>query len=86
MVMQNMDELFDPDIPRDLIAANHACVCNLAKAPWAPVDWRVLLSEINLPTYLPSPYRVPEKLRIHPKPTPIPPASPPDTDTPSFEF
>lgn len=39
MVMQNMDELFDADIPRDLITANHACVCNLAKAPWAPVDW-----------------------------------------------
>lgn len=42
MVMQNMDELFDLDIPRDWIAANHACVCNIAKAPWAPVDWLVV--------------------------------------------
>lgn len=39
MVIRNMDELFDLEIPRDWIAANHACVCNLAKASWAPVDW-----------------------------------------------
>lgn len=25
----------------DWIAANHACVCNLTKADWAPIDWFV---------------------------------------------
>lgn len=39
LVIRNMDELFDMDLPFDFIAANHACVCNYAKDPWADADW-----------------------------------------------
>ncbi|KAE8441185.1 hypothetical protein EG329_005785 [Mollisiaceae sp. DMI_Dod_QoI] len=40
LVMRNMDELFDYELPgRDWIAANHACVCNLDSDSWAPEDW-----------------------------------------------
>lgn len=39
LVLRNMDELFDMDLPFDFIAANHACVCNYAKDPWADADW-----------------------------------------------
>jgi inositol 3-alpha-galactosyltransferase len=38
---ENMDSVFDhaTSLPQDFIAANHACVCNLDKDPWAPEDW-----------------------------------------------
>ncbi|MCJ1361419.1 hypothetical protein MMC16_000519 [Acarospora aff. strigata] len=40
MICRNMDSLFDFTLPgRDWLAANHACVCNLDKDPWAPADW-----------------------------------------------
>ena len=40
LVLRNMDELFDIDLPaRDWIAANHACVCNLDSDSWAPDNW-----------------------------------------------
>lgn len=40
LVMQNMDELFEFDLPgKDWIAANHACVCNLDHDSWAPANW-----------------------------------------------
>lgn len=39
LVRRNMDELFDMGLPRDWIAANHACVCNLDNDSWAPEDW-----------------------------------------------
>ena len=38
-VYSNMDELFDIDLPRCWIAANHACVCNLDHDKWAPDNW-----------------------------------------------
>lgn len=40
LILRNMDELFDLSLPPDHIAANHACVCNLDRQPWAPSDWR----------------------------------------------
>lgn len=42
-IFRNMDEVFSvaDDLPSDWIAANHACVCNLDKDPWAPSDWNV---------------------------------------------
>lgn len=45
LVLRNMDELLSlPDkgstpLPPDWIAANHACICNLYRQPWAPEDW-----------------------------------------------
>ncbi|KAI4251496.1 MAG: hypothetical protein LQ352_004809 [Teloschistes flavicans] len=40
-VYKNMDEVFDIDIPgNDWIGANHACVCNLDRDPWAPDTWK----------------------------------------------
>ncbi len=42
MICRNMDSLFDVSLPgRDWLAANHACVCNLDKDPWAPNNWNV---------------------------------------------
>lgn len=39
-IRKNMDHIFDVELPAsDWIAANHACVCNLDKDPWAPDDW-----------------------------------------------
>lgn len=40
MIRRNLDSLFDFSLPGpDWLAANHACVCNLDKDPWAPADW-----------------------------------------------
>lgn len=39
LVRRNMDELFGLDLPRDWIAANHVCCCNLDKDSWAPDSW-----------------------------------------------
>jgi len=40
LIMQNMDELFEMELPRDWIAANHACSCNWSRDKWALDDWR----------------------------------------------
>lgn len=40
-IFQNPDHIFNTQIPDDWIAANHACVCNLDRDPWAPVDWTI---------------------------------------------
>lgn len=39
---RNMDCVFEHEttLPADWIAANHACVCNKERDPWAPEDWR----------------------------------------------
>jgi inositol 3-alpha-galactosyltransferase len=39
---RNMDCVFEheADLPSDWIAANHACVCNKERDPWAPDNWR----------------------------------------------
>ncbi|KAI6824162.1 nucleotide-diphospho-sugar transferase [Hortaea werneckii] len=41
-IYRNMDEIFTEAerLPHDWLAANHACVCNLERDPWAPADWR----------------------------------------------
>lgn len=41
LVFQNMDELLEMDLPKDWIAANHACVCNWSRDKWALDDWSV---------------------------------------------
>lgn len=41
VIMRNMDELFDLPLPKDSIAAVHACACNPRKLPHYPVDWYV---------------------------------------------
>lgn len=41
MLRRNMDTIFDVKLPGpDWIAANHACVCNRDRDPWAPDEWR----------------------------------------------
>ncbi|KAK8205266.1 hypothetical protein M8818_004978 [Zalaria obscura] len=41
ILTKNMDHVFEKQLPdTDWIAANHACVCNLDKDPWAPEDWK----------------------------------------------
>lgn len=40
LVLRNMDELLDIPLPKDWIAANHACVCNLDSDSWAPASWK----------------------------------------------
>ncbi|KAG1801499.1 glycosyltransferase family 8 protein [Suillus plorans] len=39
IVMRNMDELFDIDLPNNWIAAAHVCACNPRKLPHYPADW-----------------------------------------------
>lgn len=39
IVMRNMDELFDIELPEDSIAATHVCACNPRKLPHYPPDW-----------------------------------------------
>lgn len=40
ILRKNMDHVFQRELPApDWIAANHACVCNLDRDPWAPDDW-----------------------------------------------
>lgn len=68
IIRKNMDEVFDKQLPAsDWLAANHACVCNLDKDPWAPSDW----TEENC-AYTPTEH--PEALT---HPTPVTPDSRP---------
>lgn len=72
-VYQNMDEVFDIQLPgRDWIAANQACVCNLDHDSWAPDNWNAA----NCPyTLLSHPASLIEA-------TPVPPnEKPPHTHT-----
>ncbi|CAL1696128.1 unnamed protein product [Somion occarium] len=39
VVLRNMDELMDHDLPSDWIAAVHACACNPRRFPHYPDDW-----------------------------------------------
>ncbi|OAX44738.1 nucleotide-diphospho-sugar transferase [Rhizopogon vinicolor AM-OR11-026] len=39
IVMRNMDELFDIEMPPSWIAAAHVCACNPRKLPHYPSDW-----------------------------------------------
>ncbi|PCH33510.1 glycosyltransferase family 8 protein [Wolfiporia cocos MD-104 SS10] len=39
IVMRNMDELMDIELPSDWIAAAHVCACNPRKLPHYPSDW-----------------------------------------------
>ena len=39
LILQNMDELLEMELPRDCIAANHACTCNWSRDKWALDDW-----------------------------------------------
>ena len=39
IVMRNMDELMELDLPSDWIAAAHACTCNPRKLAHYPEDW-----------------------------------------------
>lgn len=37
---QNPDSVFEIDMPRDWIAANHACICTPDGASWQPAAWQ----------------------------------------------
>lgn len=39
IVMKNMDELMELDLPKDHIAAAHVCACNPRKLEHYPADW-----------------------------------------------
>lgn len=39
IVMRNMDELMELDLPSDRISAAHACACNPRKLAHYPADW-----------------------------------------------
>jgi len=39
IILRNMDELMDLDLPKDQIAAAHVCACNPRKLPHYPADW-----------------------------------------------
>ena len=42
IILKNMDELMEMDLPNDWIAAVHACACNPRKFPHYPTDWYVI--------------------------------------------
>ena len=42
LVRQNMDELMAMNLPKNHIAASHACTCNPRKLSHYPADWSVL--------------------------------------------
>jgi inositol 3-alpha-galactosyltransferase len=41
-IFRPMDQIFEnvSDLPKDWLAANHTCVCNLDHDSWAPEDWK----------------------------------------------
>jgi len=39
LLLQNMDDLFELDVPPDFIAATHVCACNPRGFPHYPQDW-----------------------------------------------
>ena len=39
LVMRNMDELMELELPKDSIAAVHVCACNPFKLSHYPDDW-----------------------------------------------
>jgi hypothetical protein len=39
IVMRNMDELMELELPSDWISAAHACACNPRKLAHYPADW-----------------------------------------------
>ncbi|KAF7793395.1 hypothetical protein EIP86_004507 [Pleurotus ostreatoroseus] len=39
LIMRNMDELMDLELPQEWIAAAHVCACNPRKLPHYPEDW-----------------------------------------------
>lgn len=41
LILKNIDDLMELDIPPDSIAAAHACACNPRKFPQYPKDWLV---------------------------------------------
>lgn len=42
IVMRNMDELMELDLPEDWIAAAHVCACNPNGLAHYPKDWWVI--------------------------------------------
>ncbi|KAH8100598.1 nucleotide-diphospho-sugar transferase [Cristinia sonorae] len=58
IVMKNMDELLDLELPSDWIAAVHACACNPRKYPHYPADWtpeNCAHSSVSWPTAISNP-------------------------------
>lgn len=39
LLLQNMDDLFELNLPPDFIAATHVCACNPRRFPHYPQDW-----------------------------------------------
>lgn len=39
LLLHNVDDLLELDLPSDFIAASHACACNPRRFPHYPPDW-----------------------------------------------
>ncbi|KAJ3558036.1 hypothetical protein NM688_g1145 [Phlebia brevispora] len=69
IVMRNMDELMDLDLPSDWIAAAHACTCNPRRLPHYPKDWipqNCAHSSVKHPEALTQPFEItPSSPRTH---------------------
>ncbi|KDQ63617.1 glycosyltransferase family 8 protein [Jaapia argillacea MUCL 33604] len=61
IVMKNMDELMDLELPKDWIAAAHVCACNPRKIKHYPLDWipeNCAYTPLSHPTALTSPTQI----------------------------
>ncbi len=47
IVMKNMDELMEIELPKGWVAAAHACACNPRKFAHYPKDWCVRLPRMT---------------------------------------
>lgn len=52
IILRNMDDLFDFDLPEGWIAAANVCACNPRKIPHYPADWYEVAPFINFVIYL----------------------------------
>jgi hypothetical protein len=49
LILKNMDELMDLELPANWIAAVHACACNPRKFAHYPRDWYVSKCDSDVP-------------------------------------
>jgi hypothetical protein len=77
MIMKNMDELMDMDLPKDWIAATPVCACNARRFAHYPADWWALVALSHTSVRYLTNLRIPENCifthAVHPTAITTPP-------------